>query len=108
MSWRQPCSVIAMISTTGSEGRGPDAADAPTHLATRETDVLVGNRGDLSWPQRFQERARPLEVELWIARFDAQKKAVPARERESRDVEDRVIRLREAIERQHAQDRRKR
>ena len=43
------------------------------------------------------------EVELRIARLDAQEEPVAAGQREARHVEHRVIRLRQAVQRQHAE-----
>src|SRR5437762_4772856 len=61
--------------------------------------LLIRNDGHLSRLERLHEPARLRQVELLVARLDAEEKPVAARERESRDVEHRVIRLRQPIER---------
>src|SRR6185295_14621142 len=70
--------------------------------------ISVRNGGDLPRIERLEEPARRLEIELRIGRFDAEEEAVAARQREARHVEDRVVRLRQAVEREHAQHRRER
>ena len=68
-----------------------------------------GSTSDTSTgPQAAQQLARAVEVELRVVRLDAQEEAVAARQREARHVEDRVVGLREAVEREHAEDRRER
>src|SRR5262245_42708462 len=64
---------------------------------------LVSNDRHLFGLERFQKTARLGQIEFLVSRFDAQEKPVAARERESRYVEHRVIRLRQAVERQHAE-----
>src|SRR5262245_38693643 len=64
---------------------------------------LVSNDRHLSRLERFQKTARLREIELLVPRFDAQERPVAAGQRESRHVENRMIRLRQAVERQHAQ-----
>ena len=51
---------------------------------------------------------RPFVVELWIGGLDAQKEAISAGELEALDVENRMIGHRQAIERNHAENRRQR
>src|SRR6478672_3577128 len=65
--------------------------------------LLVGNGRDLPRLERFEEAARRFDVELRIPRFNAEKEPVAAGEREPRQVENRVIRLRQPVERQHAE-----
>src|SRR5581483_3321812 len=83
---------------------GPFAAFVLSWVSRR----LVRNGRDLTRIQRFKKLARAFDVELRIDRLDADEKAIAARERESRHVEDRVIRLRQPVERQHAEYRRER
>src|SRR5437016_10593803 len=71
-----------------------------------DTLTLVGNGGHLPWPERLQERAGVFEIELRVACFDAQEEPVAARQREARDVEHRVVRLRQSVQRKHPEDRR--
>src|SRR5689334_177990 len=92
MSCRQPS------ETSPSSTSAP--SDAP--------EALVRNGRNLPWAERFEEPARPFQIELRVARFDAQEEAVAARQREPRYVEHRVIGLREAVEREHSENRRQR
>src|SRR5438067_1777090 len=85
MSWRQPAA---------------NAADTKDTKVTKDTkEVLIRNSGYLSRAERLEEPARPLEVEPRILGFDAEKEPVAARQREPRHVEDRVIRLRQTVQR---------
>src|SRR4051812_22858790 len=63
----------------------------------------VGNGRDLPRVQRFEKAARRFQLELGILRLDAQEEAVAARQGEARHVEHRVIRLRQAVQREHAE-----
>src|SRR3954468_15608387 len=49
----------------------------------------------------LEKRTRLLQVEAWIGRLDAQKEPVARGQRESRHVEHRMKRHREAIQREH-------
>src|SRR5262245_3299981 len=62
----------------------------------------------LSRLECFEKSTRLRQIELLVARLDAQEKSIAARQREARDVEDRVIRLRQSVERQHAEHSRER
>src|SRR4051794_4764406 len=53
----------------------------------------------------LEELPRVRDVELWIGRLDAQEEPVAAREGEARNVEHRVIRLRQPVQREHAEHR---
>src|SRR6185436_10380117 len=66
--------------------------------------LLGFNVGHLPRSQRLEKCPRRLEVELLVARFDAEEEAAARGEREPRDAEDRVIRHRQAVEREHAED----
>src|SRR6516162_8771983 len=65
---------------------------------------LVRNGRHLSRIERFQESSRPFQIELRVGRLYTEKKSIAAREREPRNVEHRVIGLRQAVEREHAED----
>src|SRR5438552_18518350 len=102
-------------STTSSTTEDTEDAEAiwdqiKLILCVLRGDALcsVRNDGHLSRLERLHEPARRGQVELLVARLDAEEKPVAARERESRDVEHRVIRLRQPVERQHAEYRRER
>src|SRR6516162_5257275 len=77
-------------------------------IETTINALLFINDGHLSGSQRLEKTSRGVEIELWIFRLDAEKEAVPARQREPRHVEDRVIGHWQAVERQHAEHRRQR
>src|SRR3954447_21211125 len=66
----------------------------------------IRNGRDLPRVERLEKLARRVKVELRILRFDAEEEPVAAGERKPRHVEDRVVRLRQAVERQHAEHRR--
>src|SRR5690348_2068710 len=68
----------------------------------------VRNGRHLPRTERLEIAPRVLEIELRVARLDAEEEPVPAREREPRDVEHRMIRLRQAVQRQHPEHRRQR
>src|SRR5450631_4339778 len=70
--------------------------------------VLIANGRDLPRAERFEKSTRGVDVELRILRLDAQKKTVAARQREPRHVEYRVVRHRQAVEREHAEHREQR
>src|SRR2546430_2992855 len=65
-----------------------------------------GNIGDLPWLERFQKIPRLVELEFRIARVNDEKEFVARGLIESRHVEHRVIRHRQAVEREHSEDRR--
>src|SRR6185312_12475501 len=93
MSRRQPSeNAEAMINaeTTGS--------------TEKESCVLLRlDIGHLSRAKRLQEGARVVEIELLVSRLDAEEEPAAAGEREPVDVEDRVIRHRQAVDREHAE-----
>ena len=130
MSWRQ-----AVARTTMSRGTAAHHGSLYRHekLSTHETRR---RRGTNLFLHRFLPRCPPcsrvessstrngrsppadsrvsrnrrvcFEVELGSFGFDAEEEPVAARQRESRHVEDRVIRHRQAVQRQHAEHRRQR
>ena len=51
-----------------------------------------------------QKRACLVEIKLRIARLDGEEERILRRPMESRRVEDRVIRLRKPVQREHAED----
>src|SRR5262245_13157408 len=67
-----------------------------------------GNGGHLTRVERLEKVTRGLQIEVRIGLLDAEEEPVAAREREAGHVEDRVVRLRQPVERQHAQHRRQR
>src|SRR6185369_7927949 len=67
--------------------------------------VSVRNGRDLARTERLEKSSRPFEIELRIARFDAQEEPVSAGEREACHVEYRMVRLRQAVQCQHAEHR---
>src|SRR5258707_15667398 len=69
---------------------------------------LIRDSGHLPRVQRFKEPARRFEVELRILRLDAEEETVAAGQREARQVEDRVIRHRQPVQREHAEHARQR
>src|SRR5262245_8363328 len=92
MSWRQ------------AESR--HAAITMTYVDVVQESIV--NDGHLARSQRLEKAPRGVEIEPAISGLDAEKETVPARQRETRHVEHGVIRHRQAVERQHAQDRRER
>src|SRR5882672_7744841 len=63
----------------------------------------VRDSGHLPRIERREELACPFQIELRIGRLDAEEEPVPARQREARHVEHWVIRLRQSVEREHAE-----
>src|SRR5215472_7435059 len=92
MSWRQPTSTRRKLRTTNLE------------LRTFARGALVLNFHHLSRMKTREEGAGRVEVELGVARFDDEEELVLARAIEVRRVEDRMIRPRQAIQREHADD----
>ena len=58
--------------------------------------------------QVLQKLFRRNQIKLRIARFDAEKKAIARRQRKARNVENRMVRLRQAIQCKHGEYRRER
>src|SRR5690349_4610843 len=91
MSWRQPAPISAAVMMKRHHAAGK--ADG-----VRERRPLIGNGGHLPRSERLQKRARAFQIELGVSRFDAQEEAVAAGEREARNVEHRMIRLRQSVQ----------
>src|SRR5712671_7256621 len=69
-------------------------------------DVVRGSirdSGHLPRIERREELACPFQIELRVGGFDAEEEPVPARQREARHVEHRVIWLWQPVQRQHAE-----
>src|SRR5262249_17595165 len=83
--------------------------NSDTAAKERTTDLVWfsvrGNGGDLPRVERLEKATRRLQIELRIRRLDAEEEPVAAGERETWHVEDRVVRLRQAVEREHAEHR---
>src|ERR1700749_1475704 len=58
----------------------------------------------LNRPETPKELSRPLAVELRVSRLDQHEEAVARGEREARRVEDRMVRLRQPVQREHPED----
>src|SRR4051812_37942123 len=67
--------------------------------------ALPGNIDDLAWVECLEELPDAVEVELRIAGLDDEEELVARRLIEAPHVEDGVIRHRQAVEREHAEDR---
>src|SRR4029077_6265093 len=81
------------------EGFSADSASSAFNVV-----ASIRNGRDLERVEGFQEVARRLDVELRIARLDAQEETVAAGQREARHVEHRVIRLPQGVQGEHAED----
>src|SRR5712691_4695772 len=92
MSWRQPAS----------------AMQAAARAATRWIETLCHNFGYSQRMKVLQKRLCRIAIELRIRGLDAEEEPVARRAIECRDVEHGVIRLRQPVERQHADKRRQR
>src|SRR5689334_4801102 len=99
MSWRQPVSIRAAVTKDTKER---------TEDTDKESLFSIRDSGHLPRIQGLQESSRTLDVELRIDRLDAEKEPVAAGQREARQVEDRVIRHRQTVEREHAEHARQR
>src|SRR3954468_7753993 len=66
--------------------------------------ALPGNIDDLAWVECLEKLPDAVEVELRIAGLDDQKELVARGLIEAPHVEDRVIRHRQAVEGEHAED----
>src|SRR5947207_5716096 len=95
------------VSTEQPYASACSASSAPSARSAL-IEMLRRNSRHLPCPERLQELSYGVEVESPIVRLDAQKEAVPAGEGEARHVEHRVIGHWQAVERQHAQNRRQR
>src|SRR5262245_7376145 len=94
MSWRQPATPIASSAAIARRAR--------RRPRTSRLDIV-----HLHGAGAEQELARRVAVEPGVRRLDAEKVAVARRlAAEAVDVEDRVVGLRQAVERQHPDRRR--
>src|SRR5262245_25492604 len=94
MSWRQAAAEAARI--------------AIAHAAARRASARRPSRLDIEHSARMeprQERPRRRLVELRVLRLDAQEVAIAARQGEALDVEHRMVRGRQAVQRQHPEHR---
>src|SRR4051812_28937044 len=99
MSWRQPGTTInAKTAKTAKKICFASSAGFAFNVVRS-----IGNCGDLPRVQGLEKVPRLVDVELHILGFDAQEEAIAAGEREARDVEHGVIRLRQAVQREHAE-----
>src|SRR3954463_5088939 len=107
ISCRQPPPTRAINTKDTKDTKDPETLCVLCVLCVVRLNAftLIGNRGYLSRPQRLEKRARAFEIELRVARLDAQEETVPARQRKPRHVEHRVVRLRQSVQRQHAEHR---
>src|SRR5678810_976475 len=95
MSWRQPAPTAT--SAVSSARRAATPAREPS-------TKLRGNFGHSYWMQTFEKPPRTVTIELRIAGFDAQEEAVGRGAIEGGDVEHRVIRHRQPIQRPHPEE----
>src|SRR4029079_9330091 len=105
MSWRQPIPPSVSATTINAEHaeRAENVFSADSASSAFDVVVSVRNGRDLPRVQGLEKAPCLVDVELHMPRFDAQKEAIAAGQRETRDVEHRVIRLRQAVQRQHAE-----
>src|SRR5476649_1165778 len=108
MSWRHAEPDKPAISHENAKTRNQILFVLSCFRGDPITRGSVCNGRDLPRVQRFEEVARRFDVELGILRLDAEEEPVTAGQREPRQVEDRVIRHRQAVEREHAEDARQR
>src|SRR4029450_4711596 len=105
MSWRQPRAVRNAKPTKPAKKtfleKNCFAAFASFAFLCRRS---VSNGSDLPRAQSFEEAPRSLDVELRVLRLDAKEETIAAGERETRDVEDWMVGLRQPVQRQHAED----
>src|SRR4029078_5282820 len=106
MSCRQPPEKTAVTTMDTKDTKVLEGKSlCVLRVLSGERSCLVRNDGHLSRFERFEKPARLLEVELSVSCFDAQKKSIAADQRKPGDVEDRVIRLRQAVESEHSENR---
>src|SRR5580765_2625659 len=109
MSWRQ--AETSSAQTKMNAERAEFAERKPTDVFSAVSAISafcifsVGNGCYLPRTERLEKSSRPFEIELRIARFDAQEEPVSAGEGEPCHVEDRMVRLRQAVQCQHAEHR---
>src|SRR5262245_32242035 len=104
MSWRQAAREVRSTKfEVRSAARRSMLRTSNFELRTSNlTRFLVFNFHHLFGMKTGQERARRVQLELRIACLDDDEEFVLARHVEARVIEHRVIRLRQAIQREHA------
>src|SRR5579875_709843 len=106
ISSRQPESIRASPARQPAICRRLRAISERPSNPPKQKSVL--NLIDSMRLQLFQKRFRPRQIEVLVARLDAQEKLVRGREREAVHVEYRVIGPRQTVQGQHAHHRRNR
>src|SRR5689334_15807331 len=97
-------------SALGASGSQRGCSDIVWWQATATaatTSARVGsarNFGDLRGAEPAQQLGRRPPVEARVARVDGEEEAILGRAREARDVEERVVRHREAVQREHPEE----
>src|SRR2546426_11566638 len=86
---------------TRRAAKAPASAN-PRRRAWRRT-LLIEHLGQIVRLQTLQELRSLHAIELRIARFDAEEKAVVRRQGEARSIEHRMMWLRQLVQRQHAE-----
>src|ERR1700722_14708794 len=97
MSWRHPPVKMASAATQ----RAARVRARRLGLGIRE---LFFNFINSKRPQGVEENLGLVEIEIFVLGFDHQEKAVFRSQRETRDVEYRMIRPWQSVEREHAED----
>src|SRR6186713_619374 len=113
MSWRQAAPDPATIKKNAKFAKFAKVAENNVFVCFANVansafsllSVSVRNGRDLARTERLEKSSRPFEIELRIARFDAQEEPVSAGEREPCHVEYWMVRLRQAVQCQHAEHR---
>src|SRR5580693_8755266 len=84
----------------------PKIRKAAAQAAARKREVLVkGHLGDVVRVNFLKEPGAFLQMEVGVLGLDANEKAVRRRVRETCNVENRMIRLRQFVQREHAENR---
>src|SRR5262249_48022625 len=96
MSWRQP------------ETASRPAAATRSHTTRSCAARLIGHLRNLLGMEALQQLPRIGNAESWVLRLNAEEETVAAGAHEVGRVEDRMIRLGQPVEREHAEDRRQR
>src|SRR5262245_59184233 len=101
MSCRQPAtetlraqSSIGHRATEARRNTGRGLGDSVAKMLRVSVAASIRNGGHLSRVEGLHESSRPFQIEFRVARLNAQEKAIAARQREPRYIEDRVIRHR--------------
>src|SRR5580693_7552448 len=87
----------------------PSNAENASEHNTRRAGLIILHLADVGRVHALEEFLRVIHIELFVARFDTQIKLVGRRVlHEAVDVEQRMIRLWQPVQRQHSEDRGKR